>query len=249
MKKRSLVILSTLALFIAAGTIFSLGQPLGHRAAARNECVILLHGLCRSALSMKAIENILRQNGYTVINIDYPSTRKTIASIAEDQVATAVNRCKEQGYRRIHFVTHSMGALIVRRYLQEQQLPRGSRIVMLAPPNQGSELADWAQKNFPRISRLAGPSVDQLTTKPKSGLSPMKPIASEVGIIIGNDSWNPLFSRILPGSDDGKVTVVRAKLEEMRDFWVAPCNHTTILLNREVLGRIVHFLQFGRFWP
>lgn len=193
-----------------------------------NECVILMHGLCRSALSMKLIENYLKQNGYSVVNIDYASTRKTIAEVADTDVALAVIDCKHRGYDRIHFATHYLGAVVVRKYLQAGQLPKGSRIVMLAPPSQGSELADRAMEKFHRLSRLAGPAARQLGTGQMTVLKELFPLQQEVGIIIGNDSWNPLSSKILPGSDDGKVAVERAKLEEMRDFLVAPCNHTTI---------------------
>jgi pimeloyl-ACP methyl ester carboxylesterase len=245
-----LILVAVAATFlIAGGTLRFCSQQMRNITATPNECVILLHGLCRGALSMKMIENGLKQRGYAVINIDYASTRKSTEAVANDKVAAAVTECKDHGYERIHFVTHSLGALVVRRYLQRHQLPQGSRIVMLAPPNQGSELADWAQKRFPRLSRLVGPAANELTTDRRTHFSQLNPITPEVGIIIGTDSWNPLFSNIIPGSDDGKVAVARAKLEEMRDFWVAPCNHTTILLDREVLWRTVHFIQTGRFKP
>ncbi len=249
MMARLMLVTAAATLLIAGGALFFCGQQMRNIATPRNECVILLHGLCRSALSMKMIENGLKQRGYAVINIDYASTRKSTEAVANEKVAAAVTECKDQGYERIHFVTHSLGAIVVRRYLQSHQLPQGSRIVMLAPPNQGSELADWAQKRFPRLSRLVGPAANELTTERRAHFCQLNPMTPEVGIIIGNDSWNPFFSKILPGSDDGKVTVARAKLDEMRDFWVAPCNHTTILLNREVLWRTVYFIQTGRFKP
>ncbi|MGD9221631.1 MAG: rhombosortase [Desulfobacteraceae bacterium] len=247
MARLILVTAAAATLLITAGTGVSCSRQMRNVPAPGNECVILLHGLCRSALSMKMIENGLEQRGYAVVNINYASTRKTTKAVANEKVAAAVTACREQGYERIHFVTHSLGGLVVRRYLQHHKLPHGSRIVMLAPPNQGSELADWAVKRFPRLSRLLGPAARELTTQRRTGFSKLNPITPQVGIIIGNNSWNPLFSKILPGSDDGKVTVARAKLEEMRDFWVAPCNHTTILLSRKVLWRTVHFIQTGRF--
>lgn len=235
------------AVLIASGAMIAYGQYVRSMPVTRSECVILVHGLLRSAASMALIEHRLIREGYRVINIDYASTRTAIPAVAEDKVAAAVEKAGADGCRRIHMVTHSLGAVIVRSYLQDHQLPQGSRIVMLAPPNQGSELADWAKENFPRLFELAGPAAAELGTEGDTLTSRLKPITPEVGIIIGKDSWNPLFSRILPGRDDGAVTVERARLREMQDFLVAPCNHTSILLDHNVREQVIHFLQKGRF--
>lgn len=232
---------------VAGSAVYAYVQFMRSLPPQRNECVILLHGLYRSAASMAVIEHRLILDGYGVINIDYASTRSAISSVAEGEVASAVATAKEQGYERIHFVSHSLGALVVRTYLQNHRLPQGSRIVLLAPPNQGSELADWAHKTFPRLIQMSGPAVWNLGTRDQPYTSTLKPISEEVGIIIGEESWNPLFSKILPGRDDGAVTIERAKLEEMKDFLVAPCNHTTILLNPDIREQVLHFLEKGRF--
>jgi triacylglycerol lipase len=242
---RSILGIALAATVIACSAIFSPGQYTGD--THNDECVILVHGLCRSALSMKIIENDLKQSGYTVINVDYASTRKSITAIADEELAAAVSVGISRGNGRIHFVTHSLGAIVVRSYLQHHQLPSGSRIVMLAPPNQGSELVDWAQHHFPGLFRLAGPAAAQLGTKDHTLLPQLKPITPATGIIIGDNSWNPFFSTILPGSDDGKVTVERAELEEMGDFLITPCNHSTILLNRKARQQMIYFLQNGHF--
>jgi rhomboid family GlyGly-CTERM serine protease len=239
---------------IISFAIFSCASSLhGHSEMqppqGRKACVILLHGLCRSSLSMEFIERALKQSGYAVLNLDYASTRKSITDIALDDTAKAVSTCRRLGYERIHFVTHSMGGIVVRRYLQDHQLPEGSRIVMLAPPNQGSELMDWAVASFPRLSRLAGPGASQLRTGDQTLLAQLNPVSAEIGIIIGSTSWNPYFSNMLPGKDDGKVTVEGAKLAEMTDFLVAQCNHTTILLTPMIQRQVVSFLELGRFIP
>jgi pimeloyl-ACP methyl ester carboxylesterase len=240
------IILSVAVLFFAAPShSHSIKQP----PRGGKECVILLHGLCRSFLSMEFIERTLIHNGYAVLNLDYASTRKSITDIALDDTAKAVSTCKRKGYERIHFVTHSMGGIVARRYLQNHRLPEGSRLVMLAPPNQGSEVMDWAVAAFPRLSRLAGPGASQLRTCDQSLLAQLSPVSAEVGIIIGNTSWNPYFSKILPGKDDGKVAVERAKLAEMTDFLIAECNHTTILFKPMIRRQVVSFLEHGRFMP
>jgi triacylglycerol lipase len=211
------------------------------------ECVILLHGLCRSARSMRPIAVTLQHNGYAVINLDYASTHNSIDALAEDALAPAVNLARRQGYSRIHLVTHSMGGIIVRAFLQKHALPPGSRVVMLAPPNQGSELTDWALLHVPRIYRLAGPAARELRTRGNDPINDLKNVGAQVGIIAGSGSWNPLFSAILPGDDDGKVAVERTRLPGMTDFLIVSDTHMMIMFDSHVHAQIVQFLKSGRF--
>jgi len=229
--------------------VHAYAQYLRSMPPTRRECVILLHGLLRSAASMTLIEHQLIREGYHVINIDYASTRNSIPTVAGKELSLAVAQARVLGYERIHFVSHSLGALVIRTYLQEHDAPKGTRIVMLAPPNQGSELADWLFEKLPRLGHMAGPAAKQLGTKNHPFTSRLAPIDGEIGIIIGKESWNPLFSKILPGKDDGAVTVERSKLSEMQDFLIASCNHTSIILNRQVCNQVVHFLEQGYFSP
>jgi triacylglycerol lipase len=211
------------------------------------ECVILLHGLGRSALSMAPIAAGLRRGGYAVINLNYASTRKSMEALAEEDLAPAVAECRSRGYDRIHLVTHSMGGIIARVFLQRHALPTGSRLVMLAPPNQGSEVADWAMQHLPRLYHLAGPAAGQLGTGDNTVYRLMAPFAAQLGIIAGSRSWNPIFSAILPGDDDGRVSVSRARLAGMTDFLIVPNTHYTILHDRNVRRQIILFLESGRF--
>jgi triacylglycerol lipase len=211
------------------------------------EAVILLHGLARSKYSMYWIERSLRQTGYIVYNVGYPSLKWSIRQAADHIVAKAVQTCRLNGFKRIHFVTHSLGAIVVRCYLQHNDLPDDSRIVMLAPPNGGSEIVDWAQARTQWFDRLCGPAAAELNTAADALPAQLEPVRPAVGVLAGRKSWNPLLSTILPGEDDGKVAIRRTILPEMRDFMVVGASHTTILLNADVRRQILHFLQAGRF--
>jgi triacylglycerol lipase len=118
---------------------------------------------------------------------------------------------------------------------------------MLAPPNQGSELADWALLHVPRIYSLAGPAARRLTTQGNDRPDGLQNVDAQVGIIAGSGSWNPIFSAILPGEDDGKVTVKRTRLPGMADFSVVSDTHMTILFDTRVQAQIVYFLKNGCF--
>ena len=215
-------------------------------AVPKKECVILLHGLARTPRSMKKLETYLAAKGYPVINAGYPSTREPIQTLAEKYIPNAINACQRFQPEKIHFVTHSLGGILVRQYLQSHRLPEGFRIVMLSPPSSGSELCDYL-KGLRFYKWRNGPAGQELGTDPHSIPNMLKPVTGEIGIITGNRSFNPLFSQLIPGPDDGKVSVARAGLKEMKDFIVIPATHTFIMNHPQAMSQVLSFLEKGRF--
>jgi triacylglycerol lipase len=196
------------------------------------DCVVLLHGLGRTRLSLRRIERRLRQSGYRVINQGYPSRRHPVEWLAGHAIGRALAACATPGARRIHFVTHSLGGILVRQYLQDQRIDALGRIVMLCPPNQGSEIAQTLKDNF--LYRFAtGPAGQQLGTDPDSVPRRLGPIPGEIGIITG--------------VKDRKVPVEHARLAGMQDFLVVPNGHTFLMNDARVIGQVLHFLATGRF--
>ena len=211
-----------------------------------NECAILLHGLGRFRQSMRKLEQHLKGHGYTTLNLSYPSTTKSIETIAETHLSRAVQSCEAGGAGKIHFVGHSLGGLIVRQYLQQHSVPAGSRLVMLSPSNQGSELVDLLRQ-VPLYRWVTGPAGQEIGRGPEAVIHRLKPIEIEVGVIAGNRSLNLLSSAFLDGADDGLVSVKSTMLPEMHDFIVVPNNHTFIMRDPLVMKQVAHFLKHGRF--
>jgi triacylglycerol lipase len=213
--------------------------------AVPGETVILLHGLGRSRWSLWRMERALRHDGYRVINVSYPSRKKTVEDLARDYLAPLV--AAEAAAPRLHFVTHSMGGILLRCYLRDHPLPNLGRVVLLAPPNAGSGLADWLKPTW-LYRTLNGPAGQQLG---KDGLpralGPWPAGAGELGIIAGEISLNPLFSAVLRGPNDGKVTVASARLAGMRDFLVVPYSHTWLVWRQPVIAQVRAFLRTGKF--
>ena len=214
-------------------------------ALPQNECVVLLHGLGDVKYSMLKLENDLKAAGYFTKNIGYKPVKETIESISERDLLPIVQTFQKIGFEKIHFVTHSMGGLIVRYFLQENELPIGSRIVMLSPPNRGSEVVNYFAES-PFFDFLIGDVGKELATD-SSFLDNLEKIKPDVGIIAGSKSANPLFSKIIPGDDDGRVSVENTKLAEMDDFYVVANTHLTIKYSKLVGYQIKEFLLNGKF--
>jgi triacylglycerol lipase len=211
-----------------------------------HECVIVLHGLGRTASSMTPIENALENKNYRVWNESYPSTSGNIEDLSTAAIDEGLKFCITNDAVVIHFVTHSLGGILVRQYLQHNTIARLGRVVMLSPPNQGSEVVDLLNE-YSLYQLVLGPAAGQLGTDENSPVRQLKPVKAEIGIITGDNTSDPWFSPVIPGEDDGKVSVESAKLDEMSDFITVHNGHTFIMRDKQVISQILYFLEHGRF--
>jgi len=202
--------------------------------------VVLLHGLARTSRSLRKMERALQDAGFATLNLDYASRRRPIEALVED-IHPAISGFAESA-GSLHFVTHSMGALLARAYLARYR-PNGlRRIVMLGPPNNGSEVAD-VLKDMALFRAFYGPAGQQVGTR-QTDLLP----DCAVGIIAGNRTLDPIASFfIVPRPNDGRVSVASTKLEGMTDHIVLKTSHSLMLLNRGAIAQTIAFLRDGQF--
>jgi len=215
-------------------------------SALADECVILLHGLARTAESLGKMESALIAAGYRVANIDYPSREATIELLAPTVLKQGLSECRERGADQVSVVTHSMGGILVRYYLQEKTIANLHRVVMLAPPNQGSAVVD-AFRHVPGYAWLNGPAGLQLGTDDDSVPLALGPVGFELGIIAGNRTINPILSQFLDNPDDGKVSVASTRVEGMCAFIELPATHAMIMRNDTVIDEVLAYLASGIF--
>ncbi len=234
------IIVSTVLLSV----VFVGGIPVPVMA---EECVILLHGLVRTSNSMNKIERALAKEGYDVINIAYPSRKATIEELAQQAVPEGIAYCRSNDASSINFVSHSLGGILIREYLSHGDVPELARVVMLAPPNQGTEIAEGFFAKLPGFNLLNGPAGRQLGTSEESVPRKLGPVSFELGVIAGTRSTNPLLSAFLPDKDDGKVTVLNTRIEGMCGFVVMPVTHSLMMRNKKVINQVKSFLKAGRF--
>ena len=206
------------------------------------EAVVLLHGLYRSDRSMRPLAARLEAAGYSVHNLHYPSTSATPDAL-EAELREQIQLCCASA-PRLHFVTHSLGGILTRALLARGAPPNLGRVVMLAPPNHGSEYVDVFGAAF---GWALGPTGRELGTAASSLPNRLPPPAYALGVIAGASSLNPLSAFVLPGESDGTVTVESTRLDGMSDFVVLPSSHTFIIRSDAAAEQVLEFLRAGRF--
>ncbi|MCH9757307.1 MAG: alpha/beta hydrolase [Gammaproteobacteria bacterium] len=226
-------------IFILLSTFFYISA----HAAHETNCVVLLHGLGRSHHAMSGVEATLKKHHYLVVNQSYPSTKLSINTLANQYIEPMINQCLAQQPKHIMFITHSLGGIILEKYLENHTIPRLSRIVMLSPPHHGSPLADLLHHTW-LFQKIMGPAGQELTTH----LIHTPPHSKvQLGIIAGSFNLIPFSNYFFHGKNDGKVSISSAKTERMTDFIVLPVNHTFMMNNYFVQQQILTFLYSGKF--
>jgi len=194
---------------------------------------------------MLILQERLADAGFRVINFGYPSRSEPLEALT-DSLKSAVAECCSGEEGHVHFVTHSMGGVVVRSLLAGRAEPFPGRVVMLSPPNQGSEIVD-AFSDSPLLRALLGPAGVRLGTDSTGIAAELPAVNFSLGIITGDRSINPIGSWLIPGPDDGKVAVENARVEGADDFLVIPATHTFIMNRADVAEQVVHFLRAGVF--
>lgn len=215
--------------------------------ASAAECVVLLHGLARTSSSFDVMQEALEEDGYLTANIDYPSREYEIAALATLAVGEGLASCRAgENVEKIHFVTHSLGGILVRQYLSTETVDELGRVVMLGPPNQGSNAVDDLE-GVPGFDWLNGPAGHQLGKGEASVPLALGPVDFELGVIAGNRTVDPITSAVLDDPDDGKVSVEDTKIDGMDDFVIVEHSHAFMMRMQQPIELTKKFLRTGSF--
>ena len=243
------VLAGTLGMMFCRGPDESLTfDGAAEETAEGREIVVLLHGLARTPRSLWKMERRLQEAGYLTLNRGYPSRRHSVEELVEEFLAPLVDEVlakREPG--RIHFVTHSLGGILVRAYAAEHGADAIGRVVMLAPPNHGSPLSDRL-RGLGLYRRFFGPVGRELGTGEEEVPARLPGPDFGVGVIAGTRSWwNPLAWVWISEASDGTVTVESTRLDEMADFREVAAGHSLIMRKNEVIALTRRFLEDGTF--
>ncbi len=226
---------------------FSLQDRVSAKPPTTQKCVLIIHGLKRNAVSMRKLHKALENNGYLTIAIDYPSTEYKIEDLSQIIFPKAIRMCRNNGATLIHLVAHSMGGIIARYYLKYNNVPELGRFVMLAPPNQGSELINFYSR-LPGFKRFLGPAAMQIGTNTENSfLQTLGPVTVDTAVITASKSSNWLMSMTLPGPDDGKVTAASTPVHGMCAQVVLPTSHRRIVKDDVSVNEILAYISTGMF--
>lgn len=210
------------------------------------EAVVLLHGVALHRWFMHRIARRLEAAGYRAVNLNYPSRRVPVVELAATWLPTRLAGLGLDSAPRVHFVAHSMGSLLVRHHLARAPRENLGRVVFIAPPSRGAELADAGRPQW-LFRVVIGVN---LRTLGMSGAAFWRTLPQRVdyplGIIAGTGHGNP-FGRKLPDPNDGTVTLESTRLEGAADSIELPWSHTAMLFHRRTAEQVLHFLQHGRF--
>ena len=208
--------------------------------------VVLLHGISRTALSLRKMQAALEAAGFATLNIDYPSRRHALEALAE-HIHPAVTRLAAAIEGQLHFACHSMGGLLARVYISRYRPERLGRVVMLGTPNGGSEVADRL-KSVSLYRAWFGPAGQQLVTRRDAATEAALPLVDyPVGVIAGNRSVDPISSVFLPKPHDGRVSVENTKLDGMADHLIIGTSHPWLPMNGLAIEQTIAFLRNGKF--
>lgn len=211
------------------------------------DTVVIIHGLRWWTMGgMDSMARRFHNAGYRVVLVRYPSRKLTCDDIENGFVAKSVQAANTNRNQPIHFVAHSLGAVITHCYLQNNPPPNLGRVVFLGTPHHGTELADLIAERMPRSVRIIGPAAAKLVTT-SDKLGTLRPPKFPLGVIMG-DRGNYLFlSAFIPGPDDGVVAVSSGQIKGAADTLVLHEGHVEMIRSPEVFAQCKRFIETGRF--
>lgn len=233
------IILLTLVGFITANAFIADNDE----AAGNKEIIVLLHGLGRSNTSMWLLASRLEDVGFHVQRVGYSSLHQSPDEILKD-VSLQINQCCRNHTQSVHFVGHSLGGLMVRAYLQDNKVDKLGRVVLLGTPNKGTEVVDHFSDGW--LRNILGPTAKALGTDKNSFPNSLEAPYYPVGIIAG-ELKSTINDMVIPGRDDGIVSVEATKIDEMTDFIILETGHSMMRYDSEVADQTIEFIKNGAF--
>ena len=199
------------------------------RGGGDSGSVLLIHGLFMTSHIMLPIAHHLRRHGFDCFGYDYPTRIRSVDGHGRELAAFL------EGFAAatFHVVTHSMRALLLRSAVAHSPLlaKRIRRVVMIAPPNKGSDVASfWYDRVWTR--KLIVP-LEDMRSEADSRIHALPAPDLDIGV--------------LAAEHDGAVRYPYTFLATEKDRMVLPSSHTLILLRRDAAQAVERFLSTGSF--
>lgn len=208
--------------------------------------IYLIHGYGGLGLEMEKIREAVQNEGFTTEIYVYKSLIDDVDSVSLNLIQTI----QKEKFDTVSFVTHSMGALVVRSMYEKLDslsgFPFVHRIVMIAPPNNGSPIADFFSQ-FKFVKYIIGPNINNLTTNKITGASKYPIPTCEVGLIAGSFGGKRGFNMFINSDNDGVLIPENTKMGIEKDVVFVKSWHVGLLFNKKVIRYVNNFIQQGKF--
>ena len=212
------------------------------------DTVLIMHGLRWWSLGgMNWMARRFNREGYRVILVRYPSRKLDGDGIVNGYLAKTMERENTRTGQPIHFVAHSLGAVVTHRFLQDHPPANLGRCVFIGTPHHGTELADLFRRKMPWTLRLIGPAAASLNTSGDGLPDKLRPPNFPLGIIMGDRCNYPFLSPFIPGPDDGVVPVRSGMVEGALDTIVLHEAHVEMIRSPDVFSQACRFIETGAF--
>ncbi|MFP4371241.1 MAG: lipase family alpha/beta hydrolase [Halanaerobium sp.] len=209
--------------------------------------VILVHGYFKNEKDMFALKSKLEKAAFEVITINLPLTFKKLKStlpLFKTEVEKIIS--ESDAAEKIHFVGHSTGGILIRRFLAVTEYKdRIGRIVLIAAPNKGSKLADFVKKYFKPFTDI----FKTLSSIEHQNVRRLELAAAEdfeMAAIAGNNC-NLFLGRLLGKENDGRIRVESVEIPKLKDFVVLPYGHKDIHYQKQTANLVANFIEHGNF--
>lgn len=217
------------------------------KSASGEKHVVVLHGLIVNKYFMSGISSYLERQGYTVHSMSYPTRGKSFDSLLDEHIAPVIEKIPA---KKVDFVVHSMGGLMVRMYALKYGVKKIGRVVMIGTPNHGSPVADFVSR-WGAFRWYLGDASKSLRANSDGIHAQLPPVNFECGIIAGDNHWFRAASSAivpdLPTPNDGVVSIESTKVEGMKEHTVVPGDHSQMVWMPRVWKLSAAFLKNGSF--
>ena len=228
---------------IAAGVAPGAPATAGSVTQTGKDIVVVLHGLGRSKSAMRRLASRLEDAGYRAIRIGYQSLQDTPDEILRD-IGKKIESCCLRKSPNLHFVGHSLGGLLIRAYLAKHKPANRGHVVLIGTPNNGTKIVDKLRDNW--WFQMLGPMAQKLGTDANGFSKTLGPPDYPVGVIAGRKAGTD-NEALVPGEDDGLISIESTKIDGMSDFVVVDAGHSALRYDKRVVRHVVSFLKTGRF--
>ncbi len=213
----------------------------------RDKFSILVHGYNKNKNDMMILSDNLEKLNHKCFLVDLSLTFKEIEynSVIFEKNFERISRDIGKD-KQINLIGHSTGGIIIRKFLVDTKyIDNIDKCVLIATPNNGSELADIVSKHLSYGTKIFKTLVSINSSSVKM-IEKIKHDRIKIGAIAGNKN-NLLLGNLMNEENDGRVKVNSVFYDGLDDFIILPYGHKEIHYKWDTAKLVDKFIMDGKF--